>query len=483
MISQRLSQKLHLKLSPQQIILAKLLEVPSINLEQRIKKELEENPLLEEGNEDEEEVVTEENEEAEQKDEDEFDLGDYTNDEDIPPYKLSASNYSKDDEKKDIPYSGSMTFIEHLESQINLKFLSEKEKILAKYLIGNFDEAGWLRREIEAIVDDLAFSQNISTTDEELEKVLLIIQELDPAGVGARDLQECLLLQIERKETKSDAVVLATKILKNYFDAFSKKHYEKIISSEEINENQLKEALTEILKLNPKPGGSVDTGSDKSVQQITPDFILSYEDGEFNLSLNQRNAPELKINRTYAEIINTYKENKGKNTKKQQEDIMFIKQKLDSAKGFIDAIKQRQHTLLSTMNSILDFQEKYFMEGDETALKPMILKDIAERTNLDISTISRVANGKYIQTHFGTFQLKYFFSEGLQTESGEDASSREIKRILQDLIDAEDKKKPLTDEKLSKLLQEKGYQIARRTVAKYRDVLNIPIGRLRKELT
>lgn len=460
----------------------KLLEVPAIQLEQRIKKEIEENPALEEGADEQLSDTENEEENIEEKEQDEFSLDDYLNEEDVPDYRLQSSNYSKDDGRKnEIPFSSGSSFHEHLESQIGLRILNENQRILVEQILGNIDEDGYLRRELENIVDDLAFTQNLNTTEEALEEVLEIVHDLDPAGVGARSLRECLLIQIRRKDLEDKVTLLAYTILEKYFEEFTKKHYDKIQSRLDINDEQLREALDEILKLNPKPGGSFNDPLNKSNQHIVPDFILELNDDILEVRLNARNLPELRVSRTYAEMLEAYSMDKEK-TKTQKEAISFVKQKLDSAKWFIDAMKQRQNTLLLTMEAILQYQVKYFYEGDETQLRPMILKDIAEVTDLDISTISRVANSKYIQTHFGIFPLKYFFSEGLQTDSGEEVSTREIKKILQDCIEKEIKKKPLTDEKLTEILQEKGYQIARRTVAKYREQLNIPVARLRKEI-
>jgi len=354
--------------------------------------------------------------------------------------------------------------------------------MLAHYILGNIDEDGYLRRKLNAIADDLAFSMNIDTNEDVLHEILKVIQDFEPVGVGARDLQECLLLQIEARDQEVTETALARKILKYYFDEFTKKHYEKIITRLNIKENQLKEALDEILKLNPKPGSSFSDPQNKSVQHIIPDFVLDNQEGDLQLSLNARNVPELRISQTYSEMLQTYNASKNNASREQKDAVTFVKQKLDSAKWFIDAIRQRQNTLMLTMNAIINYQAEYFNEGDEKLMKPMILKDIADITGLDISTISRVANSKYIQTHFGIFSLKYFFSEGLQTDSGEEVSTREIKKILEECIEGEDKRKPVTDEKLAEILQEKGYQIARRTVAKYREQLNIPVARLRKEL-
>jgi RNA polymerase sigma-54 factor len=485
MLKQRLQQKLLQKLSPQQIQMIKLLEVPTLQMEQRIKKELEENPALEEGADDEEildEELEEDQFEEKDKDQEEFTLDDYIDDDDIPEYRLQTKNYSKDDDKRtEIPFSAGSSFYEYLESQLILRDLNEKQKILGEYILGNIDEDGYLRRELSNIIDDLAFLQNVSTTEEELDEVLSMIQDLEPAGVGARTLRECLLLQIEKRDHSVPAVELSHKILDQYFEEFSKRHYDKIVSRLNITEEELKSAIDEILKLSPKPGGAYGDTYSKSAQQIIPDFILDLSEEGFDLHLNSRNLPELRLSKSYNELLQTYSRGKG-NKKEMKDAVLFVKQKIDSAKWFIDAIKQRQNTLLLTMNAILKYQEDYFFEGDETKLKPMILKDVAEMTGLDISTVSRVANSKYIQTHFGIFPLKFFFSEGLQTDSGEEVSTREIKRILQDCIDNEDKRKPLTDEKLTDILQEKGYQIARRTVAKYREQLNIPVARLRKEI-
>ncbi len=485
MLRQKLQQKLLQKLSPQQIQMIKLLEVPTLQIEERIKKELEENPALEEGP-DEEEVPSDSEEEDQFEDEDvdheEFTIDDYIEEDDIPDYRLQVKNTSKDEERRaEIPFSVGFSFHEHLESQLGLRNLTEKQKILGEYIIGNIDEDGYLRRELVNIVDDLAFLQNIETTEEELEEVLKIIQDLEPPGVGARTLKESLLLQIERRDKNQPSTKLAHLILETYFEEFSKRHYDKIIARLNIGENELKEAIDEVLKLNPKPGGVYNDPFSKSSQPIIPDFILELTEDGFDLHLNSRNLPELRLSSAYNEMLQSY--SRDKSQKKEMRDaVQFVKQKIDSAKWFIDAIKQRQNTLLLTMNAILEYQKDYFIDGDETRLRPMILKDVAEMTGFDISTVSRVANSKFIQTHFGILPLKYFFSEGLQTDTGEEVSTREIKRILQDCIDNEKKRKPLTDERLTEILQEKGYQIARRTVAKYREQLNIPVARLRKEI-
>lgn len=481
MPSQRLSlqQKLLQKLSPQQIQVIKLLEIPTIQLEQRIKKELEENPVLEMI--DDGPIDQSEDNEKSESESDEFSLEDYMDEDDIPSYKLNANNYSKDDKQVDIPFSSGTSFYESLTEQLGLTDLTEQQKLLAEYIIGNIDEDGYLRRDLLSISDDLAFTLNMNVDEQELEEILEIIQDLDPAGVGARTLQECLMLQIQRKKG-TESTLLASKILQSSFEEFTKKHYDKIIHKYEITEDQLKDALAEILKLNPKPGGSINNPQNRSNQIIVPDFTLDNVDGELILSLNQRNVPDLRMNNTYMDMLKGYSSNKKNASRNQKDAVQFVKQKLDSAKWFIDAIKQRQQTLLLTMSEIINFQKEYFKEGDETKLRPMILKDIADRTDLDISTISRVSNSKYIQTHFGIYALKYFFSEGMQKDTGEEVSTREIKKILEECIEKEDKRKPLTDDRLAKILKDKSYPIARRTVAKYREQLGIPVARLRKEL-
>ncbi len=484
MLKQFLQQKMLQKLSPQQIQLMKLLQLPTVSLEQRIKEELELNPALDEGKDNDEEYE-ETKEEYEERDDatdvqEEFDFSDYMDDDGTPDYKYNISNKGRDDEEKQIPLSGGKTFHERLELQLSLQQLTEKEFQIGQHLIGSLDDSGYLRRELNAIEDDLAFTQNIMTTEEELLKILRVIQQLDPAGVGARNLQECLLIQIHRKDRNKMSIVLATHILEEYFEEFTKKHYQKIIKSIEITDDELRIAIDEILRLNPKPGNSLNE-SVKNVQVIVPDFGLTLKDGEIELTLNGRNAPDLKVSREYKNMMQAYSESK-KTDKAQKEALQFVKQKLDSAKWFIDAIKQRQGTLINTMEAIATYQKEYFLDGDETNLKPMILKDIADMVHLDISTVSRVVNSKYVDTPYGTFLLKSFFSESLSTDSGEEVSTREVKKILQDFIEAESKKKPITDEKLSQMLRDKGYNIARRTVAKYREQLNIPVARLRKEL-
>ena len=481
MADQRLSiqQRLLQKLSPQQIQVIKLLEIPAIQLEQRIKSELEENPILE---------MLESNDEDEKYDDsddsssdDEFSLEDYLNDEDIPSYRLSANNYSKDDKLVDMPYSSGISFHDSLNEQLGLTDLNEEEQLIAEYIIGNIDEDGYLRRDLLSIADDLAFHRNIEVKLKDLERYLKIIQDFDPPGIGARDLQECLLLQILRKKGNL-STFLAAKILQETFEEFTKKHYDKIIRKFEITEEDLKGAIDEILKLNPKPGSSYSNPMSKSNQVIVPDFLLDNLEGELHLSLNQKNVPDLQLSSTYLDLMRTYSVNKSGASKDQKDAMLFMKQKLDSAKWFIDAIKQRHQTLQVTMTEIIKFQEEFFQDGDETKLKPMILKDIADRTGLDISTISRVSNSKYIQTHFGIYPIKYFFSEGMQTDTGEEVSTREIKTILKECVDNEDKRHPVTDEKLAFILKEKSYVVARRTVAKYREQLGIPVARMRKEL-
>lgn len=482
MADQRISlqQRLLQKLSPQQIQVIKLLEIPTMQLEQRIKSELEENPILELiENENPDDNYEEDSGETES--EDEFSLEDYMNEEDIPNYRLAANNYSKDDKQVDMPYSSGVSFHDSLIEQLGLTYLNESEQLIAEYIIGNIDEDGYLRRDLLSISDDLAFHMNMETKLEDLERYLKIIQDFDPPGIGARDLQECLLLQIRRKKGK-ESTELAAKIIQDNFEEFTKKHYDKILRKYEISEEELKEAIDEILKLNPKPGSSYNNPMSKSNQVIVPDFLLDNLEGELQLSLNQKNVPELQLNGTYMDLMKSYAGNKSMVSKDKKEALTFMKQKLDSAKWFIDAIRQRQQTLMVTMAEIIKFQKEFFQEGDETKLRPMILKDIADLTGLDISTISRVSNSKYIQTHFGIYPLKYFFSEGMQTDTGEEVSTREIKKILEECIANEDKRHPVNDEQLAAILKEKSYVVARRTVAKYREQLGIPVARMRKEL-
>ncbi len=508
MLRQNLSQRLLQKLSPQQIQLMKLLQIPTATLEQRIKEELEANPVLEEGedrdeqlemakkndDDDKDKEVKEGDEEIER--DEEFELDDYLTEyfEDDPSsYKLKANNFSADEEDKTIPIPVENTFHEYLEQQLGmLEWKDDREFLIAKQIIGSIDDDGYLRREPEAIIDDMIFSQNISTDEDEIVCILKKIQKFDPPGIGSRDLQECLLLQLYHREKNETNLTyeekaplrLATRIIEDYFNEFSKKHYQKLQRYLTISEKQLKLAVDEILRLNPKPASGYRTNSSRGVHYIVPDFIIVNREGELDLTLNSRNAPDLRINEHYKEMLTSYKDNRNgrRADKKQKEAVMFIKQKIDSAKWFIDAIRQRQQTMYKTMYSIMQYQYDFFLTGDQKKLRPMILKDIADITGLDISTVSRVANSKFVQTEFGTKRLKDFFSESLQTSTGEEVSTLEVKKILTDIIEEEHKRKPYSDEKLKNLLQEKGYNIARRTVAKYREQLNIPVARLRKQL-
>ncbi|MCB0506971.1 MAG: RNA polymerase factor sigma-54 [Chitinophagales bacterium] len=494
MLHQRLTQKMLQKLSPQQIQLMKLLQVPTANLEQRIKEELEINPALEENMADfdnSKEDLTEP-EQINDNDSDDYDndhdADDYGDDLDVQDYTKDDYDYNSDgsddygskEEKKQMPFAVGKTFHDFLDEQLNLLDLNEHEWQIADQLIGSIDNDGYLRRDLDAIVDDLAFQKNLTTDINEVEEILRTLQRFDPPGVAARNLQECLQIQLERKEQNAN-VKLALEIINTQFDAFTKKHYDKLMKQLNVDEEQLKYALDVILHLNPKPGGTSDVTSTVNHQSIIPDFTVENNNGELEVLLNGKNAPDLRISDSFKEMLTSYGKGAMKD-KKQKEAVVFIKQKIDAAKWFIDAIKQRQHTLFVTMETIVEFQKEYFLSGDEIKLRPMILKDIAEITNLDISTISRVANSKYCQTEFGVFPLKHFFSEGMQTETGEEVSTREVKKILEGLIAAEDKSKPYSDEYLTEQLKEKGYNIARRTVAKYREQLNIPVARLRKEL-
>jgi RNA polymerase sigma-54 factor len=500
MLNQRLQQKLMQKLSPQQILLMKLLQIPTVGLEQRIKQEVEDNPALElespevageqekqdefDNSSEADDPINSENEDVDDyAKEDDYDLEDYMSDdyEDFPDYKTQVNNKSKDDEQHEVPFVSGVTFHDYLKQQLGLRNLDEKKYNIGLYIIGNIDDSGYLQRSTDAIVDDLAFTQNIETTKEEVEEVLKIIQDFEPLGVGARDLKECLTIQMKKKleEDPSEEKEIALKILTRYFNEFTKKHYDKIIKRADITEEQLKKAIDEILKLNPKPGNSL-SETTRTNQYIIPDFTITNRDGELELTLNSWNMPDLHVSKAYQDMLNDMKS--AKKDKKQREAFSFIKQKVESAKWFIDAIKQRQYTLYDTMKAIMDYQKEFFLTGDETKLKPMILKDIAEKIGMDISTVSRVANSKYVQTDFGTFLLKSFFSESMTKEDGEEVSTHEIKKHLKDIIDSEDKKKPYTDEKLAAMLKEKGYNIARRTIAKYREQLGIPVARLRKEL-
>ncbi len=492
-LSQHLQQKLLQKLSPQQIQLMKLLQVPTANLEERIKEELEENPALEitdeeDGEEDSfliddnpDEPEEEYEADGSEEDYDNIDITEYINDsdDDIADYKLRDDNYPDPDEKKTIPFRLESSFHEMLLEQLGMLTMDERERKIAEQIVGSIDDDGYLRREIPSIVDDLAFRQNVATTNEEVERIIALVQQFDPPGICARDLQECLLLQLRRIDQQEGIVEMATQVLEKYFDEFTKKHYEKIQRGLNIDEDALKRVINCIIKLNPRPGGEISDNS-KVKTYVVPDFFI-YNNGKLELSLNAKNAPDLRISESYRDMLKDYSKG-SKKDKRQKEAVLFIKQKIDSAKWFIDMIKQRQHTLISTMEAIMHYQEEFFKTGDETTLKPMILKDIAEITGLDISTVSRVANSKFVQTEFGSYRLKFFFSESLSTDSGEEVSTREVKKILSDLIEGEDKRKPLSDELLTQLLQEKGYNIARRTVAKYREQLNLPVARLRKEL-
>lgn len=500
MLNQRLQQRLMQKLSPQQVLVMRLLQEPLLALEQRIKQEIELNPALEElsaeteteereimdeelspsdsidSDEDEFTGETEERPSAE----DDFSIEDYIDDDEIPEYRLKINNSSPDDEVRETPLASGVSFQDFLLSQVGLQSFSDKEYIIATTIIGNLDESGYLQREIPALCDDLAFNHNVSVTPDEVLSVLKIIQGFDPPGIGARNLQECLLLQVERKTAEIKSLPLIRQILSNYFIEFSKKHYDKILQKTKSSENDLKNAIEEIQKLNPKPGQNISELSREN-NYVIPDFVITSIDGNLELALNSRNTPELSVSQHYVEMLRSYSSNKS-NAQSNKEAISFIRQKVDSAKSFIDAIKQRQQTLYLTMEAIMEYQREYFLTGDETRLRPMILKDIATLVNLDISTVSRVANSKYVQTPFGTFLLKTFFSESMQNTKGEEISTREIKKILQDCIEAEDKSSPLTDDELVADLKTKGYNIARRTIAKYREQLNIPVARMRKQL-
>jgi RNA polymerase sigma-54 factor len=495
-LSQGLHQKLLQKLSPQQIQLMKLLQVPTANLEERIKEELEENPALEVSEENDHHDADEIKDEFESKEDDfeeadgsqdeyeNIDISEYVRegDDEIADYRTRDEGYGEPEETKSNPVRLETSFYDMLVQQLGLQKLKDRQMIIAEQIVGSIDDDGYLRRENSAIVNDLAFRQNIETNEQEIEQLILLIQQFDPPGICARDLQECLLIQLyhKRRNHSGKDVELAIIILEKYFDEFTKKHYEKIQRSLGIDDEQLKQVIQQIIKLNPKPGGNVGEVN-KAETYIVPDFFISNSNGKLELTLNSRNAPDLRISEGYRDMLKEY--DKGaKKDKRQKEAVLFIKQKIDAAKWFIDAIKQRQNTLIVTMDAIMHHQENFFLTGDETVLRPMILKDIAEKTGLDISTVSRVANSKFVQTEFGTYRLKFFFSESLSTESGEEVSTREVKKILFDLVDGEEKRKPLSDERLTELLQEKGYNIARRTVAKYREQLNIPVARLRKQL-
>lgn len=494
MLKQNISQRLQQKLSPQQIQFIKLLQLNTIDFEERVEQELIENPAMEDAKDeggDGMDISEISMPEAESTSSDsdldavddldlehnEFDLSDYTDQDENEGFKM-GEDITDDEENKEIPIANSNSFHDQLEEQLSASGLTERELQLADYLIGSLDEDGYLRRPLAAMVNDMSFNMNISTDVEELQKTLKIIQGMDPAGVGARDLQECLLLQLERKNVKQTEVKLAIEIVKNHMEEFSKKHYDKLMRQLKIGNDELKGAIEIIAHLNPKPGES---SNDIKTQYIVPDFVVINNNGVLEVSLNSRNAPELRISRNYHETLKGFEKTENP-SREQKEAVQFIKQKLDGAKWFIDSVKQRQNTLLSVMRAIVKKQYNYFLDGDEGQLKPMILKDIADEVNLDISTVSRVANSKYVETEFGIISLKSFFSEGITTDEGEEVSNREVKKILLECIEAEDKSKPLSDEKLMDILKERGYIIARRTVAKYREQLNIPVARLRKQL-
>lgn len=488
MLKQNLQFKLSQKLSPQQIQLMKLIQLPTQAFEQRLKEEMVENPALESGKEEslETDDYTAEDDyddyddyDNEKIDADEINIDEYLSNDETPDYKLQANNYSDDDEDRSLPFAAPVSFHQDLINQLNTFILDDNEREIAEFLVGSIDDMGYIRRSIQDIVDDMAFTQGIYTDEKKVEQILHIIHQLEPAGVGARDLQECLLLQLRHK-TPTDSVSLAINILESQFEAFTKKHYDKLLQKFDVSQEQLRKAIDEIEKLNPKPGGSFDSNS-KTVEHVVPDFTIRVVEGELELTLNGRNAPELHVSKDYQEMLQTYKDSRDKSNA-QKDAVQFIKQKLDSAKWFIDAIKQRNETLLVTMNAIMHYQQEYFLDGDETKLKPMILKDIADMIGLDISTISRVANSKYVDTPYGTKLIKEFFSEAMKNDQGEDVSTIEIKKILELVIEEEDKSKPLPDDKLADILKERGYPIARRTVAKYREQLDIPVARMRKKI-
>ncbi len=485
MLKQSLHYKLLQKLSPQQIQLMKLIQLPTQAFEERLKQEIEENPALDTGKEENDSLDDDLSNEyddtgTEKIEAEDINIDEYLSDDEIPSYKTQANNYSSDDEEKNVPYAAGTTFHQSLKNQLNTFSLDDEQRSIAEFLVGSIDDSGYIRRDVIDLVDDLAFTANVFTTEEKVIHVLTrAVHSLDPIGVGARDLKECLIIQLKAKE-KTKIRALAIEILDTAFDHFVKKHYKKLLEKFNISEDELKEVNTEISKLNPKPGSSY-AGNNKIAEQIVPDFSIKIIDGELDLTLNSRNAPELHISREYNNMLKGYQESTVK-SKSQKDAVFFIKQKLDAAKWFIDAIKQRQQTLLVTMNTIMHYQYDYFLTGDERRLKPMILKDIADQINMDVSTVSRVANSKYVSTPYGTKLIKEFFSESMKNDQGEDVSTKEIKKILETVIAEEDKKKPLTDEKLSKILKEKGYPIARRTVAKYREQLDLPVARLRKEI-
>lgn len=484
-LKQQLQLKQQQKLSPLQMQVIKLTELPVIELEERIKQELEDNPALEEGvdptdttSDFEDDFSTEDEANISQED---ITLGDYLNEEEIPDYQLRDNSRQNTGKQDEIPFSMASSLHEYLIEQLGECELSGKEEKVAEYIIGNIDENGYLDRSLSAISDDLIFQQNIDVPIKQLENILSIIHDFEPAGIAARNLQECLLLQLKRKE-KSEDTELAIKIITDYFEEFSKRHYDKIIKQLNTDETHLKDAIEEITTLNPKPGNNWGDSMTITLSTIVPDFVVETYNGELILSMNNRNIPDLRVSREYSNLLRGYADNKESMTSDKKNAVLFVKQKLDSARWFIDAIKQRQDTLQRTMQAIMDMQYDFFFTGEEAQLKPMILKDVAQRTGYDISTISRVSNSKYVQTNFGVYPLKYFFSESMQTDTGEEISSREVKAILKECIENEDKKRPLTDDKLSEILKEKGYIIARRTVAKYREQMNLPVARLRKEI-
>ena len=476
-------------LSPQQILVVKLLELPAVELEDRVRAELLENPALEEGKEESPGDEFADTADADTNSEDGGDtnydsLSDYLNEDDIPDYKLQENNRSKGEQAEEIPFSDTTSFYETLKEQLGERNLSERQRELAEYLIGSLDDDGLLRKSLDSICDELATYAGIDASIGELEEALKTIQDFDPAGLGARNLQECLLIQIRRKiEQQPSSSLLHTEeaILTGCYEEFTRKHWDKIQQKLGLEEELFRQAINEICKLNPRPGASLGETIGKNMQQIVPDFIVdTYDDGTINLTLNNRNVPELRMSRDFTEMVEEHTRNKANQSKESKEAMMFLKQKMDAAQGFIDAVKQRQNTLMTTMQAIIDLQRPFFLEGDESLLRPMILKDVAERTGLDLSTISRVSNSKYVQTNFGIYSLKFFFNDGYVNEDGEETSVREIRRLLKECIDSEDKKKPYTDDELTEMLKEKGYPIARRTVAKYRQQMNIPVARLRR---
>ena len=489
MLKHSLQFKLSQKLSPQQIQLMKLIQLPTQAFEQRLQEELVENPALEESSKEDNYEMDDYEVNTNDDDYDDFDnehidaqdinIDEYLSNDETPDYKYQTNNYSDDDDDKSLPFAAPVSFHQDLINQLNTFILTDDERDIAEFLVGSIDDMGYIRRTTQDIVDDIAFTQGIYTDETTVERILHLVQELEPVGVGARDLQECLLLQLKHK-TPSDSVVLAINVIEQQFEAFSKKHYDKLLQKFDVSQQQLRKAIDEIEKLNPKPGGSFD-GNQKMVEHIVPDFTIRIVDGELELLLNGRNAPELHVSKDYQEMLQSYKDTSEKSTS-QKDAVQFIKQKLDSAKWFIDAIKQRQETLYVTMNAIMFYQQEYFLDGEETKLRPMILKDIADMVGLDISTVSRVANSKYVDTPYGTKLIKEFFSESMTNDQGEEVSTIEIKNILQQVIAEEDKKKPLPDDQLAEILKEKGYPIARRTIAKYREQLDIPVARLRKKI-